>query len=86
VLRALAETHLAAGQLPAAAGALRRVADLEPLDLDAQRDLISVLLRQRRHAEAARRYDLARRQFKRAFGQDPDFTLADLAAPGAIAA
>ena len=86
VLGALAETHLARGQLPAASGALHRIVDLEPLDLDAQRDLISLLLRQRRHAEAARRYEVARWQFKRAFGQEPDFTLADLAEPRAIAA
>jgi DNA-binding SARP family transcriptional activator len=86
VLRALAETHLAQGQLADACGALQRLAELEPLDLDAQRDLIALLLRQRRHADAARRYELARRQFKRAFGREPDFTLADLAKPAAIAA
>ena len=74
------------GQLAAASRALQRIVDLEPLDLDAQRDLISLLLGQRRHAEAARQYELARRQFKRAFGQEPDFTLADLAEPAAIAA
>ena len=66
--------------------ALQRIADLEPLDLDAQRDLISLLLRRRRHAEAAWQYELARRQFKRAFGQEPDFALADLVEPAAIAA
>lgn len=86
VLRALAETRLAAGRLPAASGALHCLADLEPLDLDTQRELISLLLRRRRHAEAARRYELARRQFKRAFGQELDFTLGDLVEPGAIAA
>ena len=86
VLRALAETHTARGQLAAASRALHRIADLEPLDLDAQRDLISLLLLQRRHAEAARRYELARRQFKCAFRQEPDFTLADLLEPAATAA
>jgi DNA-binding SARP family transcriptional activator len=86
VLRALADTHLASGRLRAAGGALQRVADMEPFDLDAQRDLISLMLRMRRHAEAARRYDLVRRTFKRTFGRDPDFTLADLVEPDALAA
>ena len=88
VLRALAETHVAAGRLPAAAAALQRLAEMEPLDLDTQRELISLMLQRRRHAEAARHYDLVRRQFRRAFGQDPDFALADLVqrAPRALAA
>jgi DNA-binding SARP family transcriptional activator len=78
VLRELADAHLAAGELPPASSALQRLADLEPLDLDAQRDLISLLLRRRRHGDAARRYGVLRRQFKRAFGYEPDFSLADL--------
>jgi hypothetical protein len=59
---------------------------LEPLDLDVHRELISLLLRCRRHAEAARRYNLLRHQFRRAFGQDPDFALTDLAQQSARAA
>jgi DNA-binding SARP family transcriptional activator len=88
LLRALAGTHVAAGRLPAAAGALERLAQMEPLDLDTQRDVIALMLRRRRHAEAARHYDLVRCQFRRAFGQDPDFALADLVepAPRALAA
>ena len=86
VLRTLSEAYVARGQLAAASQALHRVVELEPLDLDAQRDLISFLLGQRRHAEAARQYELARRQFKHAFGQELDFALADLVEPAAIAA
>ena len=85
VLRTLSEAYLARGQVAAASRALHRVVALEPLDLDAQRDLISFLLGQRRHGDAARQYELARRQFKHAFGMEPDFTLADLVKPAAIA-
>jgi DNA-binding SARP family transcriptional activator len=83
VLRALAETHLQAGELPSASGALQRLADLEPLDLDAQRDLIAVMIRRRRHGEAARRYELVRRAFKLTFGHELDFALSDLVEHGA---
>jgi DNA-binding SARP family transcriptional activator len=86
VLRALAGVHEAAGRLPIATAALQRLADMDLLDLDAQRDLIALMLRTRRHADAARRYDLVRRRFRRAFGQEPDFTLGDLLAPVAVAA
>ena len=47
--------------------------------MHAQRDLIALLLRQGRHAEAQRRYDVLRRRFRRAFGTEPDFVLADVA-------
>lgn len=83
VLRTLATAHLEAGEAPSATSALQRLADLEPLDLDAQRDLIALMIRQRQHGQAARRYDQVRRQFTRAFGQEPDFTLSDLVERGA---
>jgi DNA-binding SARP family transcriptional activator len=78
VLRELADLHHSAGRLPAAAGALERLVDLEPLDLANQRDLISLLLRTGQHSSAARRYEILLRRFKRAFGMDPDFALPDL--------
>jgi DNA-binding SARP family transcriptional activator len=78
VLRELADLHRSAGRLPAAAAALERLVELEPLDLANQRDLISLLLLTGKHASAARRYELLGRRFKRAFGTDPDFTLPDL--------
>src|SRR3954470_9424500 len=83
-LRVLAKTLLVAGELPSAMGALQRLVDLEPFDLDAQRDLIAVMVRRRRHGEAARRYDQMRRQFMRAFGREPDFALCDLIDRGAV--
>jgi hypothetical protein len=36
------------------------------------------MLRRDQHASAARRYDMVRRKFKRAFGQEPGFALSDL--------
>ena len=79
VLRALADAHLSTGQLSAATSVLQRLTDVDPLDLEAQRDLIAALIRLGRHGEAARRFDLVRRQFQRTFGCEPGFALADLA-------
>jgi len=78
VLRALAGLMQAAGDQQSAAEHLQRLAELEPLDLQVQRDLISLMLRRGRHSEALRRYELVRRRYKRAFGSEPGFTLSDL--------
>lgn len=80
ILRELANAHLTAEDLAPASSALQRLADLEPLDVDVQRDLIGLMLRRGRHADAARRYDLFRRRFRQAFEQEPGFDLAELAA------
>jgi len=79
VLRALAQLKLAAEDLDAAGEHLQRLAELEPYDLDAQRDLLALMLRRGRHADAQRRFELVRRRYKRAFGEDPDLQLAALA-------
>jgi DNA-binding SARP family transcriptional activator len=79
VLRGLAGLKRAAGDDDAAADHLHRLVELEPLDLEAQRELLVMMLRRGRHSEAARRYELVRRRYKRTFGTEPDFTLADLA-------
>lgn len=83
VLRELVDLHLAAEQLSLAGSALQRLADLEPLALANQRDLISLMLRTDQPAAAARRYDMVRRMFERAFGEEPGFVLSDLLPPGA---
>jgi DNA-binding SARP family transcriptional activator len=70
VLRALARLHLRAGELDAASEQLQRLAELEPLDADAQRQLLTLLLRRGRRSEAARRYEVVRRRFHRAFGRN----------------
>jgi len=80
VLRELATLHDAAGDLDSTTAALQRLADLEPLDLDAQRDFIGMLARRGRHTEAKRRYELVRRRFLSAFEQEPDFALSDAVA------
>ena len=36
-----------------------------------------------RHSEALRRYELVRRRYRRAFGEEPGFSLADVAAAAA---
>ena len=78
VLRGLAGLKLEAGDEEAAGEHLQRLAELEPLDLQAQRDLIGLMLRRGRHSEALRRYELVRRRYKRTFGAEPGFTLAEL--------
>jgi DNA-binding SARP family transcriptional activator len=80
VLRGLAGLKQAAGDDESAGVHLQRLAELEPLDLEAQRDLLGLMLRRGRHSEALRRYELVRRRYKRAFGTEPGFTLAQLAA------
>jgi DNA-binding SARP family transcriptional activator len=72
VLRALASLRMGAGELDAAGEHLQRLAELEPFDLDAQRDLIALLVRRGRHADAHRRHETVRRRYKRAFGEEPD--------------
>jgi DNA-binding SARP family transcriptional activator len=79
VLRGLAGLKRAAGDDDAAAEHLQRLVELEPLDLQAQRELLALMLRRGRHSEALRRYELLERRYKRTFGTEPNFTLADLA-------
>ncbi|MDA0160620.1 hypothetical protein OM076_10120 [Solirubrobacter ginsenosidimutans] len=80
-LRTLARLHLADGQLDNAAAYLMRLAEMEPFDVDVQRLLLSLAIRRGRHSEAKRRYATLRARMRRHFGQDLDFTLADLATP-----
>jgi DNA-binding SARP family transcriptional activator len=80
-LRALTELRLAAGAVELAARHARRVADLEPHDSDAQRRHIELSLSRGRRSEAVRRYALFRRRLAHDFGEEPDFTLADLTHP-----
>jgi DNA-binding SARP family transcriptional activator len=81
VLRALAGVALRAGEFDAATDHLQRLAELEPLDVDAQRQMLTLLLRRGRRTEAARRYEVISRRFRRAFGEEPSFELSELAKP-----
>jgi DNA-binding SARP family transcriptional activator len=78
VRRKLADLHVEAEELLPASQALQRLADLEPLDQDAHRDLIALMLQRGRHAEAARRYQVFRHRFRRAFEADLEFSLSEL--------
>jgi DNA-binding SARP family transcriptional activator len=78
VFAALVEVRLATGELEAAAGYSRRLADLEPLDTDVQRQFIEICLRQGRRSDAVRRYGVLRKRTLQEFGAEPDFTLSDL--------
>ena len=82
MLRGLASVTAAAGDEDAATEHLQRLAELEPLDMEAQRDLLALMLRRGRHSEALRRYELVRRRYRRTFGTDPELTLEGLLPPG----
>jgi DNA-binding SARP family transcriptional activator len=79
VMRSLAGIRVRAGELEAASELLQRLAELEPLDVEAQRQLLTLLLRRGRRSEAARRYEVVARRFRRAFGEEPSFELSELA-------
>ena len=86
MLRALAGLNVRAGELDAASENLQRLAELEPLDVDAQRQMLTLLMRRGRRTEAARRYEVVCRRFRRELGEDPSFELAELARPPVRAA
>jgi DNA-binding SARP family transcriptional activator len=66
------------GDLGSAATSLKRLADLEPYDVDVHRELLVVLLRDGRRSEAVRRYEALRRRVLSTFGEQLDFSLAEL--------
>jgi DNA-binding SARP family transcriptional activator len=80
-LRGLSSIRLSRGDIDAAIEHLQRLAELHPLDLEIQKELVGVMLRRGRHSDAARHLDVVRRRYKRVFGKEPGFGLAELAAP-----
>jgi DNA-binding SARP family transcriptional activator len=78
-LHALASMSTRDGDLGAAYEHLRRLAELEPLDIHVQRDLLTVLLSLGRRSEATRRYGALWRRTMRELDRDPGFQLTDLA-------
>ena len=78
-LSRLVEHHLKHGDLPAATTQLERVAELRPLDDDVQRRLIGLFLQQGRHSDASRRFATFRQRMLDQFGQEPGFSLTELA-------
>jgi DNA-binding SARP family transcriptional activator len=79
-LAALAQIALSNGRLVAAADHLQRLAQLEPFDSRVHQMLIEVCLRRGRRTEALRHYHALRARLHRAFGEQPDFDLANIAA------
>jgi DNA-binding SARP family transcriptional activator len=79
-LRTLSE--LRENQPGATAAYLERLAELEPLDDDVQRELISTWLRLGRKSRAARQYHSFRLRLLREFGESPSFELAHLIPAG----
>jgi DNA-binding SARP family transcriptional activator len=76
--RGLADIHIAAGELDLATGLLARLAEMHPFDSHMQRPLVELLLQRGRRSEARRRYGALRARLQREFGEDPEFSLADL--------
>lgn len=69
------------GNLDAAGECARRVADMEPFDMDAQRMVLDLCIRRGRRSEAFRRYSALRQRMLQSFGQEPDFELSELEDP-----
>ena len=77
-LAALSEIALEEDRLGAAEVHLQRLARLEPFDSEIREVLIEVCLRRGRRTEALRHYNSLRLGLHRAFGEQPDFELADV--------
>ncbi len=77
-LRGLSEIKRSGGDLEGATEQLHRLAELEPFDMTVQRELLAMLVRRGRHAEAARRHDLLRGRYRKTFGEDPPFDLSSV--------
>lgn len=78
-LRTLADQATGLERLEVAAAHLGRLAELDPFDVEVQRELLTVQIRRGRHSEAKRRYQSLRARMRQHFGEDLDFTLSDLA-------
>lgn len=77
-LRTASEIRERQHDLEVATEHMARLAELEPYDVDVQRRLIGLCLRQGRRSEAMRRYNALRTRLQRDFGEQLDFDLADL--------
>jgi DNA-binding SARP family transcriptional activator len=77
-LRTLTQMAANAHDLKEAAEHLGRLAELEPFDVQVQREMLALQIRRGRHSEARRRYFTLRARMREHFGQELDFTLSDV--------
>lgn len=77
-LRALARLRVDAADSSGAARHLLALSELEPLDLDVQKEMLRMMVRSGRYAEAERRLGVVRSRFRRTLGEDLDVDLAAL--------
>jgi DNA-binding SARP family transcriptional activator len=84
-LRALASLRLGARDLDGATAYLERLAEMEPFDADAQRDLIAICVRRGRYRRAARLYAAFERRLWERFHEPPGFALSDVGLHSALA-
>jgi DNA-binding SARP family transcriptional activator len=77
-LRGLADIHIEAGELDEATTLLARLSEMHPFDSHMHQPLVELLLRRGRRSEARRRYGALRSRLRREFGEEPEFSLADL--------
>jgi DNA-binding SARP family transcriptional activator len=78
VLRDLCTGKRMGGDMGAAADHARRLASMEPFDMDVQREFLELCIARGRRSEAMRRYAVLRRRVRSEFGDELDFSLADL--------
>jgi DNA-binding SARP family transcriptional activator len=78
-LRTLAWIAASTKHPHAAADHLRRLATLEPFDVQVQRELLYLYMRHGRHSQAKRLYSSLKARMREHFGEELDFTLTELA-------
>lgn len=79
-LRILSGLARADGDLDATAAHLERLGELEPYDVAVHREIIALCRSRGRRSEALRRYTALRQRMLATFGEELDFTLADVPA------
>jgi DNA-binding SARP family transcriptional activator len=85
-LRRLTDIRLQLCLLDGAAASLERLAALQPFDEDVHRRLMELDILSGRRSDAVRRYAALRSRIRQTFGQEPNFTPADVARQARLSA